>query len=352
MAAAQKLYTAHKREEHNPADPYMTLVGYFNSLRELGGARRLIEDEVSTSLVGFGERMRIGESESLFMNRGPLKEVLELTSRVSTDKVADTKRRLEKVFGSKEKESVDVALATNMISVGLDITRLGLMVVYGQPKSSSEYIQASSRVGREYTKPGLVVTILNLNRPRDRSHYERFGAYHDSFYRHVEATSVTPFSPRAMDRGLAAALVALARHGNAQMTPPKGASAILSKRLELTWISNLMAERAEEHNKDRNASERKQLKDNVFKRCQDLLDEWEKIAEQFRENGTALQYQREVGSAQRLLYEFLSPELDAISSRFKKFRANRSMRDVEPEVNLWLRSLDNISLEDGEDGEK
>jgi len=352
MAAAQKLYTAHKREEHNPADPYMTLVGYFNSLRELGGARRLIEDEVSTSLVGFGERMRIGESESLFMNRGPLKEVLELTSRVSTDKVADTKRRLEKVFGSKEKESVDVALATNMISVGLDITRLGLMVVYGQPKSSSEYIQASSRVGREYTKPGLVVTILNLNRPRDRSHYERFGAYHDSFYRHVEATSVTPFSPRAMDRGLAAALVALARHGNAQMTPPKGASAILSKRLELTWISNLMAERAEEHNKDRNASERKQLKDNVFKRCQDLLDEWEKIAEQFRENGTALQYQREVGSAQRLLYEFLSPELDAISPRFKKFRANRSMRDVEPEVNLWLRSLDNISLEDGEDGEK
>jgi len=122
--------------------------------------------------------------------------------------------------------------------------------------------------------------------------------------------------------------------------------------LELTWISNLMAERAEEHNKDRNASERKQLKDNVFKRCQDLLDEWEKIAEQFRENGTALQYQREVGSAQRLLYEFLSPELDAISPRFKKFRANRSMRDVEPEVNLWLRSLDNISLEDGEDGEK
>ena len=74
------------------------------------------------------------------------------------------------------------------------------------------------------------------------------------------------------------------------------------------------------------------------------------IAQQFRENGTALQYQREEGSAQRLLYEFLSPELDGVSPRFKKFRANRSMRDVEPEVNLWLRSLDNISLEDDLDG--
>ena len=350
MAAAQRLYTVNKDEKQNPADPNMTLLGYFNSLRELGGARRLVEDEVSNSLVGFGERMRIGESAGMFSNRGPLKEVLELTSRVSTDKVADTKRRLEKAFGPKEKESVDIALATNMISVGLDITRLGLMVVYGQPKTSSEYIQASSRVGRDHTKPGLVVTILNLNRPRDRSHYERFGVYHESFYRNVEATSVTPFSPRAMDRGLAATVVALARHGLAQMTPPKGATQILAKRQELTWISSLMAERAEEHNKDRSALERQQLKDNVFKRCQDLLDEWEQIAEQYRQNGTTLQYQSEVGSARRLLYQFLDPELDEVSPRFRKFRANRSMRDVEPEVNLWLRNLDNVSLEDGEDG--
>ena len=350
MSAAQKLYGDNKQEKHNPADPYMTLLGYFNSLRELGGARRLVEDEVSNSLVGFGERLRIGEHSGQFANRGPLKEVLELTSRVSTDKVADTKRRLEKVFGPKEKESVDIALATNMISVGLDITRLGLMVIYGQPKTSSEYIQASSRVGRDHTRPGLVVTILNLNRPRDRSHYERFAVYHESFYRHVEATSVTPFSPRALDRGLAATVVALARHGLSQMTPAKGATEILSKRQQLTWIASLMAERAEEHNKDRSDSERQQLKENLFRRCQDLLDEWEQIAEQYRQNGTTLQYQNEVGAAKRLLYPFLDPELEQVSQRFRKFRANRSMRDVEPEVNLWLRSLNNVSLEGGEDG--
>jgi len=96
--------------------------------------------------------------------------------------------------------------------------------------------------------------------------------------------------------------------------------------------------------------ERQQLKDNVFKRCQDLLDEWEQIAEEYRQNGTTLQYQSEVGSARRLLYQFLDPELDEVSPRFRKFRANRSMRDVEPEVNLWLRNLDNVFLEDGEDG--
>lgn len=349
MSAAQKLYTEQRKTVPNPVDPYMTLLGYFNSLRELGGARRLVEDEVSNSLAGFGERIRYGESDGMFANRGPLKEVLELTSRVSTDKVADTKRRLEKAFGAKEKDAVDIALATNMISVGLDISRLGLMVVYGQPKTSSEYIQASSRVGREQDKPGLVVTILNLNRPRDRSHYERFGVYHDSFYRHVEATSVTPFSPRALDRGLAATVVALARHGLSQMTPPRGAMEIQATRQQLTWISELMADRAAEHRKDANPEERQQIRDNLFKRCQDLLDEWEQIAEQYQITGTSLQYQAEVGAAKRLLYQFLDPELEEVNPRFRKFRANRSMRDVEPEVNLWLRSLDNVSLEEHED---
>ena len=81
------------------------------------------------------------------------------------------------------------------------------MVVNGQPKTCAEYIQATSRVGRDPKRPGLVVTLLNIHRPRDRSHYERFDVFHQSFYRTVEATSVTPFSPRALDRGLAGTLV-------------------------------------------------------------------------------------------------------------------------------------------------
>jgi hypothetical protein len=95
------------------------------------------------------------------------------------------------------------------------------MAVFGQPKTTAEYIQATSRVGREEGKPGLIITMLNVHKPRDRSHYERFEAWHASFYRSVEATSVTPFSPRALDRGLAEVTVALSRQGWPGMTRPQ-----------------------------------------------------------------------------------------------------------------------------------
>ncbi len=235
LGAAQKAYEADggKKNPANAADPYMTLLGYFNSLRELGGSRRIVEDEVTSKLSGYGTRKRIGQAEGLFANRTIAYEVVELTSREPTNKVAEAKRRLAVRF--PEKERVDVAIATNMISVGLDITRLGLMVVLGQPKTCAEYIQATSRVGRDPDRPGLVVTLLNIHRPRDRSHFERFEVFHQSFYRTVEATSVTPFSPRALDRGLAGTLVALARLGHAPMTPPKGATEILQERSALDF---------------------------------------------------------------------------------------------------------------------
>src|SRR5207249_3751503 len=201
LAAAQKACDAAggKRAEANPADPYMTLLGYFNSLRELGGSRRIVEDEVATRVAQYSKRRRREPDDNLFSDRAISYDVVELTSRVATNQVATAKRRLAMRF--HEDERVDVALATNMISVGLDIVRLGLMVVLGQPKTSAEYIQATSRVGRDPERPGLVVTLLNIHKPRDRSHYERFPTYHATFYRAVEAMSVTPFAPRAVDRG-------------------------------------------------------------------------------------------------------------------------------------------------------
>jgi hypothetical protein len=345
LAAAQKAYikSGPKGSPANPADPYMTLLGYFNSLRELGGARRIIEDEVGNRVGGYASRMRVGETAGLFINRKIAYEVVELTSRVSTDKVAEAKRRLALPFS--EKDRVDVAIATNMISVGLDIIRLGLMVVMGQPKTSAEYIQASSRVGRDPDRPGLIVTILNIHKPRDRSHYERFVGYHQTFYRSVEATSVTPFSPRALDRGLAGTLIALARQGHLPMTPPKGAGEILRERPRLDFAVDALADRAQSHAKMDPADAAK-LRQTVQQRALDLLDEWSKFAKELNDAGVALQYQLEAGAARRLLFEFLNPELKLLPQRHKKFRANRSMRDVEPSVNLWVRTLDDVEIEE------
>jgi hypothetical protein len=345
LGAAQKAYLAAggPKNAANPADPYMTLVGYFNSLRELGGSRRIVEDEVGPRLSGYGRRKREGEAEGVFADRNISYEVVELTSRVSTDKVAEAKRKL--ALPINDKEHVDVAIATNMISVGLDISRLGLMVVLGQPKTTAEYIQATSRVGREAGKPGLVVTLLNVHRPRDRSHYERFAFYHQTFYRSVEATSATPFSPRALDRGLAGAMVGLARLGHRPLTAPKGATEILRERGKLEFVARTFADRAAATS-GLIAAEADRYRERVRNRVNDLLDEWEKIAKEQQDVSSELQYQQEVGTAAPLLFGFLDPDLRRHPKNRALFRANRSLRGVEHSVGLRVKTPDDRDVED------
>lgn len=228
IAAAQAQYEANGGGRGNPADPYLTALCYFNALRELGGARRIVEDEVRARAAVYGtKRTRVYPADHPFADRR-IGEVLELTSRVSTDQVAEAKRRLEQSFGNPE-ATVDVAMATNMISVGLDITRLGLMIVQGQTKTAAEYIQATSRVGRDPSKPGLIITVLNVHKPRDRMHYEQFGHFHRTFYRSVEATSVTPWAARALDRALAAVVIAIARHLDPRLTSERAVQDICEK---------------------------------------------------------------------------------------------------------------------------
>ncbi len=348
LAAAQRAYLENggDKNEKNPADPYMTLLGYFGSLRELGGSRRIVEDEVWTRLSGYGERKRVGEASGPFAARKIGRDVFELTSRVSTNDVANTKRRLALPFWNKER--IDVAVATNMISVGLDITRLGLMVVTGQPKSAAEYIQATSRVGRDDNRPGLVVTLLNIHKPRDRSHYERFECFHESFYRAVEATSVTPFSPRVLDRALAAVVVALARLELPELTPPKGAVAAVQRRGALAFIADRLADRAEGHSSELEDVDREGLRELVKARVNDLLDEWAKIAAENQQVSAGLQYQREVPADPPLLHVPLDPELTRLPARFRKFKAQRSLRDVEGSVNIWVRRFDQEKIVEAE----
>jgi hypothetical protein len=345
MGAAERDYhdAGGARNKQNPADPYMTVLGYFNSLRELGGARRILEEQVQNTVKAYGARKRIGEEPGLFRDRKSFSEVLELTSRVSTDRVAEARRRLE--CGFHEAQHVDCAIATNMISVGLDIPRLGLMVVLGQPKTHAEYIQATSRVGRTDDRPGLVVTVLNIHKPRDRSHYERFRHYHETFYRSVEVGSVTPFSARALDRGFAGALVGLARHAQSELTPPQGVERITDVRaaLERRLLDDFLGRVRQQPIVDED--ERAERLRSVQNRVVDLLDSWRKIFEDYRAAGVAMQYQRyELDRPRPLLREVLDKDFE--SEHHRKFRANRSLRDVEPEVNLFLKDLSGIQVED------
>ena len=258
--------------KENPADPYMTTLGYFNSLRELGGARRIIEEQISNTIRSYSQRRRIEPDDYTFGDRTRLSEVVELTSREPTNRVSDAKHRLGLPFHDYDR--VDYAIATNMISVGLDIQRLGLMVVVGQPKTHAEYIQATSRVGRDDQRPGLVVTVLNIHKPRDRSHYERFRHYHETFYRAVEVTSVTPFSAGALDRGFAGSLLTLSRHGRREMTPPRGVESLDAERGELEKrLIEVYIERVERQLID-DPQELDERKVAVQQRIVDLLDSW------------------------------------------------------------------------------
>jgi len=196
------------RQPGEDADAYMTLIGYFNSLRELGGMRRLVEDDVQSRLFRADHDSRGRLIIEELTSRKSAAEIPATLDQLGVRRLSQEKRK-QRQDGVREAPSIDVLLATNMISVGVDVQRLGAMVVAGQPKSTSEYIQATSRVGRQH--PGLVLTVYNWARPRDLSHYETFSHYHRTLYRQVEALSVTPFAPRALDRGLTGVLASLLR---------------------------------------------------------------------------------------------------------------------------------------------
>ncbi|MDE0268955.1 MAG: DISARM system helicase DrmA [Acidimicrobiaceae bacterium] len=240
MAAAKAIWNE-LGDNAAAADPWMTTVGYFNSVRELAGMRRMAEDELRTKL----RRTRFTRG---LANR-PTVELKELTSRVSAD---DIKSILHQLFVTHDPANaenndrpIDLLLATNMISVGVDVSRLASMVVVGQPKATAEYIQATSRVGRDPKGPGLVITLYNWARPRDLSHYETFSHYHATFYRHVESLSVTPFSERALDKGLTGILVSAVRHSDQNWNPNWSARKINRPDQRIAAHVQAIAERAQ-----------------------------------------------------------------------------------------------------------
>ncbi len=292
-------------------DQYTTLVAYFNSLRELGGAIVLAEDDTRQYIDSLPPR---GGGTSWRLPQ----YIEELTSHRRSEEIPLLLEQMKVGLpGTAEAEPLDLVLATNMISVGVDVDRLGLMVVNGQPKTTAEYIQASSRVGRPDESAGLVVTLYNWTRPRDRSHYERFRTYHESFYRFVEATSVTPFSDRALDRALHGVLASMVRQSVVPLADNASAGLIVRQENHerVTQLMRIIGERVMSITDDVVVSDR------VKSFLLYLVDEeWCVYAEGGSLNwaGTS----RESG--------LLMPP-NAHHSNRGKWRTLMSMRDVEPE---------------------
>lgn len=311
----------HKWSESEETDAYMTLVGYFNSLRELGGALRLVEDDVRARLRAL-RRREFSDNRIIYSNR-------ELTSRKQSHQVSQTLDELDRTHIDKQHGAfpIDVLLASNMISVGVDIDRLGLMVVSGQPKTTAEYIQATSRVGRSH--PGLVVQVYNWIRPRDISHYERFHHYHSTFYRHVEATSVTPFSERARDRGLPAVLVAHTRLTHPGWSQESGADLFDRSDAGVVAFRDLLVERA------RSTARTEELAEDVAaeleQQLQRLSHDWTMLAD----GEQKLVYSRRGQNTEKTRTVLLRQmEMNATHGEWK---ASGSLREVEEELDIVLQ---------------
>ena len=329
LTASQQLFD-HFGE---PADPYMTIVGYFNSLRELGGMKRLAEDDVRTR--SFKVNMSMVDRPGLDQRK--VNNIRELTSRVSSQDIPKYLDELEVKFKSefdtalgkyvtkwedRETRAIDLVLATNMLSVGVDINRLGLMAVNGQPKGTAEYIQATSRVGRSF--PGLVCTVLTWSRPRDLSHYETYEHYHATFYKHVEAQSVTPFSPRALDRGLTGTMLSLIRLKNEVFSPNEGAGMLhASNQAEMTDAIDILTSRAWDVSGLRAT---KDLSEQGLKR---RSDDW---AAKAKMGGRTLAYEKSGVRASLVASLVQSPG----ENEWNNWTVPMSMREVEPGVRLIM----------------
>lgn len=277
-ALMQKAYTMDLPDEIK--DKFWTLTVYFNSLKDLGKASTLVDDDVKDFIIRTANRM--------FTTRRLIVRADELTSRVSTTELNETLDKLEKIEYSKENMEAkqyasSVLLATNMISVGIDVARLNVMLMVGQPKLTSEYIQASSRVGRSF--PGLCFIQYDATKSRDRSHYERFRSYHESFYRFVEPTGATPFSKPARERALHAVLTAMIRQKE-EWKDDKDAQKFDMGDLEksISEIQEFILNRI----KSINARSENQLKDDiedVRSEIQEFFKKWQELVEECNQDG-------------------------------------------------------------------
>lgn len=303
--------------DESDRDAYWTLVMYHNSLRELGRSNALVRDDVSGRLATRAERFG-WEPRTLDADT-----VDELTSRKPPEALPGVLQALATSHGGPGR-ALNVVLSSNMLSVGIDVPRLALMLMVGQPKTTAEYIQSTSRVGRGDTR-GIICTLFRSNRARDRSHFESFRTFHEALYRSVEPTSVTPWSISSRERSLAGAWVALVRNAIRGLSDKDNA-------IELDWDDASMRSQLEDLIGDVVGIVEKSDPAEAASTRADLIEmvqEWSFRAGRARAQGGSLGYEHRRGGADALLKRFGEPG--------EGWLVGDSMRSVEPNVAIEIR---------------
>lgn len=313
---------------------YWTVAGYFNSIRELGKASGLIKDDVKEHI---NQLYRRNNTNKRYMSDDTS---VELTSRVRGIEIPTILKKLdiphnrtseEIQNGEKYSKTIDTLIATNMLSVGVDIDRLNAMFVVGQPKLTSEYIQATSRVGRKTL--GLVCTLYNSSRSRDRSHYETFQSYHESLYKYVESSSVTPFSVPALEKAAAGVMVAMLRNTVESLSGGDSANNILKYEDALEKVKGYLMDRVK-------ASEDKHqlYREDANKIINDFGDKWCDIAERVEDTDEMFKYYLFKSKTEEFQGELLLRSFEDRSQHREATRVMGTMRNVEDTA--YLRIID------------
>ena len=298
---------------------YWTLLGYFNSIRELGGAVSLVAADIIERLGQIFNRELLGSNQRRFIN------FKELTSRVSSSEIPAALKRLEVDYDTNsENRAIGVCLATNMIATGVDISRFGLMCIHGQPKTTAEYIQASSRVGRDPNGPGFVITLYNSNKPRDKSHYEHFMTFHSRIYGSVEPTSVTPFTINVREKALHAIFIGLIRHFSSSFNLRKNAN---TNQTDFNHVSETISKIILRRIKMVNPDEFEQSKTYIH----EVIQKWRN---QFQFYGDAGNYKISMSSDFTPLMYASSAEVPPRILQSNSFKTLTSMRGADSESNL------------------
>lgn len=319
------LLTAVQELPADERDPFWTILSFYNSINDIGKGLVLSEQDIPSNMKNYYNNRIIDKK-----NRRYIKNVKELTSRLDSDKVSFAIDEMKEPYKEIKNDAIDIVLASNIIEVGVDIDRLSLMTINGQPKTSAQYIQVSGRVGRKVDeRPGLIVTEYNPTNSNDKSHYEHFVEFHQKLYAQVEESSVTPFSEFAIERGLPAVIIGFLRQAldERKIGEAPDADYIESDEVKekLSLFFNNIVDRAEKVDQSELSSLKKCIRKMIIKLTSNSYDSWEYRAGKKANNGFMVPLSKDEGDV---------PE--------EVIRVMFSMRSVDAVAHLSVTNLEKI----------